>query len=103
MVQPSGRRESPEPQPPAPSWLPYGSYPGGHRREFGGVAKKEDMDMSEQPLVSVVIPTYNRAELLRNALESIYSQQGIDEYFRIEVIVADDASTDHTSKIVRAY
>jgi glycosyltransferase involved in cell wall biosynthesis len=67
------------------------------------VAGEKDVDMSKQPLVSVVIPTYNRAELLRNALESIFSQEGINEYFRIEVIVADDASTDHTSEIVRRY
>lgn len=49
------------------------------------------------PLVSFLIPTYNRANLVRQAIESILSQS----YQNIEVIVIDDASTDDTEDVVR--
>ncbi len=50
-------------------------------------------------LVSVIIPTYNRANFLSEALESVFSQscQGF------EVIVVDDGSTDETSQIVSKF
>ncbi|MGH2782354.1 MAG: glycosyltransferase family 2 protein [Candidatus Rokuibacteriota bacterium] len=56
-----------------------------------------------RPLVSVVIPTHDRAEQLQEALGSVYGQTGCGKEFDIEVIVVDDASTDHTSDVVRAY
>jgi cellulose synthase/poly-beta-1,6-N-acetylglucosamine synthase-like glycosyltransferase len=46
------------------------------------------------PLYSIIIPTYNRAEALRKALDSI-ERQTFRDY---EVIVCDDGSTDHTEK-----
>jgi glycosyltransferase involved in cell wall biosynthesis len=54
-----------------------------------------------KPLVSVIIPTHNRASLLPTALDSVYAQKGIGEQFDLEVIVVDDASTDSTPAIVR--
>jgi glycosyltransferase involved in cell wall biosynthesis len=51
------------------------------------------------PLVSVVIPTYNRADLLRETLDSVLCQTVTD----IEIIVADDGSTDDTAAVVAAY
>lgn len=53
------------------------------------------------PLVSVVIPTHNRAALLRRAIESVLAVRR--DGFDIEVIVADDASTDETPEVARAY
>jgi len=47
-------------------------------------------------LVSVVIPTYNRAELLAQCLLSV----GKQTYRPLEIIVADDGSTDETAKVV---
>lgn len=47
-------------------------------------------------LVSVIIPTYNRALLLKETLHSIVSQS----YKNIEIIVVDDGSTDNTLNIV---
>jgi glycosyltransferase involved in cell wall biosynthesis len=49
--------------------------------------------------VSVVIPTYNRAEYLRVALESAVSQTCLPA----EIIVVDDGSTDNTQEVVRDY
>ena len=49
------------------------------------------------PEVSVVIPTYNRAVMVREAIESVLSQTFRDS----EVIVVDDGSTDGTGEVLR--
>ena len=50
-----------------------------------------------KPLVSVVIPTYNRASLISRAIASVCSQS----YQNLEVIVVDDNSQDNTEEVVR--
>jgi glycosyltransferase involved in cell wall biosynthesis len=57
----------------------------------------------EKPLVSVIIPTYNRAKLLEDALASVYSQEGAGHEFEMEIIVVDDASSDATPEIARRH
>ncbi|NBK99152.1 MAG: glycosyltransferase family 2 protein [Erysipelotrichia bacterium] len=51
------------------------------------------------PLVSVIITTYNRYELLKIALQKVYEQS----YTNLEVIVSDDCSSDFTCKIVEEF
>ncbi len=52
-------------------------------------------------MITVIIPTRNRAELLRNALESITSQ--IYPSSEFEVIIVNNASTDHTVGVVDSF
>jgi glycosyltransferase involved in cell wall biosynthesis len=51
------------------------------------------------PKVSVIIPTYNRAHVLREAIDSVLSQK----YSDLELLVVDDGSTDHTKEVVSSY
>ena len=51
------------------------------------------------PKVSVVMSTYNRAEMLPNAIESILNQT----FTNFEFIIIDDASTDSTFEILQYY
>lgn len=55
--------------------------------------------MIENPKVSVVIATYNRANYIRETVESI-CRQGFRDY---ELIVVDDGSTDGTRKVLEPY
>jgi glycosyltransferase involved in cell wall biosynthesis len=52
---------------------------------------------TSQPFFSVIIPTYNRANLLKIALDSFANQQ----YKSYEIVVVDDGSTDNTSEIIK--
>ena len=54
---------------------------------------------SKKPLVSVIIPTYNRAWVLREAIDSVLAQ----EFKDFELIVVDDGSTDNTGEILDSY
>ena len=49
-------------------------------------------------LVSVILPTYNRAHLLPKSMNSVLSQS----WPRLELIVVDDKSTDNTAEVVAA-
>ena len=53
----------------------------------------------EAPLVSIIIPTYNRAHLITEALDSIMAQT----YQNWECIIVDDGSTDDTLQILEQY
>ncbi len=52
--------------------------------------------MVHQPQVSVIIPTYNRADILRRAIGSVQRQT----YPHIEILVVDDYSSDHTGAML---
>ena len=54
-------------------------------------------DIANQPLVSVIIPTHNRAEIVTRAIASVQSQT----YQHWEIIIVDDASQDNTVEIIQ--
>jgi len=51
--------------------------------------------MTSQPLVSVIMPAYNRATTIKHAIDSVINQ----EYKNWELLIVDDGSQDMTSKI----
>ena len=53
----------------------------------------------DHALVSIVLPTYNRAHVLAHAMRSVLSQT----YDNIELIIVDDNSQDDTAKVVRSF
>src|SRR5436853_1366719 len=55
--------------------------------------------MNPERLVSVIIPTYNRAALLKRALDSVMAQT----YPIHQIIVVNDGSTDDTRDVVWRY
>ena len=55
--------------------------------------------MSQNPLVSVCVPTYNYRHFLRDCIESVRAQTLSDW----ELIICDDCSTDETSALVDSY
>jgi glycosyltransferase involved in cell wall biosynthesis len=58
----------------------------------------QQASLSPRPLVSVVIPSHNRAAYVGDAIKSVLNQT----YRDVEVAVVDDGSTDSTSAIIAA-
>lgn len=56
-------------------------------------------EMREFPTVAVIIPTYNRAHLLAQSLESVLAQSRAPD----EILVVDDGSTDDTADALAGY
>ena len=55
--------------------------------------------MKKYPLVSVILPTYNRAWTLKDAVDSVLLQ----DYPNIEFIIIDDGSEDNTQELLGVY
>ncbi|RJX37293.1 glycosyltransferase family 2 protein [Paenibacillus pinisoli] len=55
--------------------------------------------MRDEPLVSVIIPTYNRADIITSSIQSVIDQT----YRNWELIVVSDCCSDHTKEVVESY
>ena len=60
---------------------------------------KNPISKNKLPEVSIIIPTFNRGELISDAIDSIQAMSFTDW----ELIIVDDGSTDQTNKIVNKY
>jgi len=58
---------------------------------------------NNEVLLSICIPTYNRAKQLDTTLQSIISQNIFINTIKIEIVISDNCSTDETSVIVNKY
>jgi glycosyltransferase involved in cell wall biosynthesis len=76
-----------------------GANPFHHYLRHGRAEGREIRKAADQPLVSVIVPNYNHAAFLEERLESILRQS----YGRIEILVLDDASTDHSRAVIDRY
>ena len=68
-------------------------------KEYGSFIRKNGSKSLKNPLVSVIIPTYNSSRTIGQCLESVRSQT----YKNIEIIVCDNFSDDDTVDIARRY
>lgn len=59
----------------------------------------ERLSPMDLPLISIVLPTYNRAEYLDACLINLFEQ----DYPNFEIVVVDDGSTDKTETVVAKY
>lgn len=57
------------------------------------------MTLSERPLISIVIPSYNQGRYIRETIDSVLEQ----DYRPIEVLVFDGASNDETVDVLKSY
>jgi glycosyltransferase domain-containing protein len=55
--------------------------------------------MNHQPLVSIIIPTYNREKYIKRAIDSALNQT----YKNIEIIIIDGSSNDKTKEVIKPY
>ncbi|NDV26681.1 glycosyltransferase [Desulfovibrio sp. JC010] len=81
----------------------YGFQPTGCHQEvqFAYVDGNERGDHSEgiAPFISVCIPTYNRADMVGDAIKSILAQF----YDNLEIVIVDDGSTDDSESVIKAF
>lgn len=56
-------------------------------------------EIKDPPLVSIVMPTYNREDILPFAIQSILAQK----YEKFELIIVDDCSSDNSIRLIESY
>ncbi len=55
------------------------------------------------PLLSICIPTYNRADLLSDVIESIVKQEVFQISDDVEIVICDNCSTDNTAEVAQNF
>lgn len=70
-----------------------------YRLLFKKLDEINELIKQQQPLVSVLIPAYNRPHYLELALQSVLNQT----YRNIEIIICDDSSNDEVERMIQPY
>src|SRR5450759_2852582 len=70
-----------------------------HRRKSCASSPRVALYASREPLLTIAIPTFNRAGMLKDCILSALSQT----YKNFEVIVSDNASTDETQEVLKSF
>jgi glycosyltransferase involved in cell wall biosynthesis len=66
-------------------------------KENNNIKNQKKGSHTSDPLISVIIPTYNRAAFIKRSVNSVVKQS----YKNIEIIVVDDGSTDNTENLIK--
>ena len=53
--------------------------------------------LGRKPMFSIIMPTYNRANMVMDSIQSVLNQ----EYRDFELIIVDDGSTDETEQLIK--
>jgi glycosyltransferase involved in cell wall biosynthesis len=61
------------------------------------------MHINTDPIISIAIPTYNRAKNLKLTLDSIITQEIFIKTNKFEIVISDNCSKDNTTEIVKHY
>lgn len=57
----------------------------------------------DKTLISVIIPSYNRADTVGETIESIVAQEGIGVEYDLEIVIGDDCSSDNAREVLEQY
>src|SRR5689334_24373857 len=69
------------------------------RPRSGEIKLNTMIPLSDRPLVSIIVPSFNQGQFIRETIDSILGQ----DYRPIEVLVFDGASRDHTVEVLESY
>lgn len=61
------------------------------------------LNKQDRILISVIIPSYNRANTVGETIESIMAQEGIGKDYDLEIVIGDDCSTDNAREVLEQY
>ena len=73
---------------------------GFRSKQYKTIAEMSPCQIEESPQISVLVVTYNHADYIKDALDSILAQRFEG---KVEIIVSDDCSTDRTLEILKLY
>ena len=77
----------------------YFEHPKTKESLYDLASKKQLVDTQKNPLVTIVVPIYNKEDYIKQTLDSLINQT----YQNIRVLVIDDASTDKSLEIAEEY